>query len=68
MTGENLKNIRAELDLTQVEFGELLGYSSKSIQNFEGGWQLITQSMASHVIAILKLHQIKKIVGRSNNV
>lgn len=62
MTGEELRAIRLELNLTQAAFGDRVGYSEKGIANFEHGRQLISKALENHARDLLTLHHIKEIV------
>ena len=62
MTGEELRAIREELGMTQSGFGGRVGYSSKSIANFESGRTLIPTSLEKHALDVLALARIRKIM------
>lgn len=41
MQPDEMKSIRADMGLTQVEFGKLLGVPKRTVQNWEGGLRAI---------------------------
>lgn len=43
MISDYLKQIRAKSGLTQKEFGEAIGVSVRTVQNWEQGWQNVSK-------------------------
>lgn len=41
MIGNNLKNCREEIEITQIKLGKILGVSSSTISNWESGYDTI---------------------------
>ena len=60
MTGEELRAIRLSWSMTQEEFGRALGYTDKSIANYEHERTPITESLEKHVLALDTLRRMKK--------
>ena len=62
MTGEELKAIREAWGMTQAEFGRALGYTIKSIANFESGRKPIREPLEKHILAEHRLFLLKKVI------
>lgn len=54
---DEIKNIRTNLNMTQKEFAEIIGLTSKQISNFERGYQ---RPKLYHLYAARYLEDVKK--------
>lgn len=61
MTGEELKEIRTDHNLTQRALGELLGYNANYIMRLERGHESITQRFERLVRNMLGNKKVKKV-------
>ena len=61
MTGEELKEIRTEHNLTQRALGELLGYHANYIMRLERGHESITARFERLVRNMLGNKKVKKV-------
>ena len=65
MTGGELKAIREAMELTQVQFAELLGLKPQTVSDLERGRMVISDSVSRHAWAQYKLWHIREILDSS---
>ncbi len=62
MTGNELRAIRAQLNMTQQVLADVLGLKAQTISDLERGKMHISKSVENHILVLLKLGEIKKVL------